>query len=330
MAEDSDRDIAAILLMLLEEGDAATIVGKLAPREIERIGSAMFALGPLEEARIAGALDRFVANAREASDVLVDVEDHVSGVVTRALGANRAPAMLDRIVPATHQEPLPTLKWLSVDDLKLVVENEHPQFVALIIAHVDPAIAAVALSGLGETEQADILYRAATLGPVSASAFAEADALLAEAIGRAGQSRTATAGSPAVAAILNRAAKPTDQRVLRALAKRDRSLAQKIEDEMVVFDDILALADKDLGLVCRTAQSDDLALALKGTTEADRERIFATMSARAADTMRDAIAEQGPAKIADVQLAQRAIIEVARALGEAGSIKLGHGSDDYV
>jgi flagellar motor switch protein FliG len=239
--------------------------------------------------------------------------------------------MLDRIIPEALADPLPTLKWLSVDDLVNLAATEHPQFSALLVAHLEPATAGAVIARMAEADQADILYRAATLGPVSAKAFADADALLAEHIGSSKAIKAdVNAGAPVIAAILNHVPKAVDQRLMRALGKRDKPLAQRIDDDRVVFDDLLALSDKDLGALCRIADATDIAMALKGIAETQRDRIFATMSARAADTMRDAIAEQGPTKLAEVQAAQRAIIAQAKTMNDSGAIQLGKGGGDYV
>jgi flagellar motor switch protein FliG len=329
-SEAGKHETAAILLMLLAEEEAAAIVSRLEPQEIERLGSAMFALGSVNENRVTSALDRFVDSAKQQNTISNEVGSHLSGVVTRALGGVRAPAMLDRIIPETLSEPLPSLKWLSVADLTAIARVEHPQFVALLVAHMAPNVAATVIAHLGDAEQADILYRAATLGRVSENAFALADAQLAERIGQGAQTAAATSNAPTIAAVLNHAPKALQQRLMKALMKRDRALGQRIEDELVIFDDVLALSDKDLGIVCRTIDPTDLALALKGVTEIQRDRIFATMSARAADTMRDAIAEQGPARLAEVLVAQKTIVMAAKAMGESGAIQLGQGAEDFV
>jgi flagellar motor switch protein FliG len=331
MPEQANHETAAILLMLLGEEEAAAIVERLDPVEIERVGGAMFALHDVDENRVASALDRFVASAKHISTVTAEVSGHLSGVMTRALGGGRAPAMLDRIIPEALVDPLPTLKWLSVDDLVKLTATEHPQFSALLIAHLDPATAGGVIARMAEEDQADILYRAATLGPVSVQAFADADALLADHIGSGKATKVdAHAGAPMIAAILNHVPKALDQRMMRALGKRDKPLAQRVDDDRVVFDDVLLLADKDLGALCRSADPADIALALKGIPDVQRDRIFTTMSARAADTMRDAIAEQGPTKLADVQAAQRAIIAQAKTMSDSGAIQLGKGDGDYV
>ncbi|WP_293880928.1 FliG C-terminal domain-containing protein [Sphingomonas sp.] len=331
MPERADHETAAILLMLLDEEEAAAIVERLDPAEIERVGGAMFALHDVDEHRVAVALDCFVQSAKDCSTMTSEVSGHLSGVMTRALGGDRAPAMLERIIPEAMADPLPTLKWLSVDDLVSLCATEHPQFTALLIANLAPAAAAAVIARMDDADQADILYRAATLGPVSAQAFADADALLANHIGagKAGRAEV-NAGAPAIAAILNHVPRALDLRMMRALGKLDRPLAQRIDDDRVVFDDLLGLSDKDLGTLCRTTDATEMTLALKGVTDAQRERIFATMSARAADTMRDAIAEQGPTKLADVQAAQRAIIILAKSLSDSGAIQLGKGDGDYV
>ncbi|MDB5713243.1 MAG: flagellar motor switch protein FliG [Sphingomonadales bacterium] len=331
MPDVANHETAAILLMLLAEEEAATIVARLDPSEIERVGGAMFALHDVDEMRVTAALDRFVASARRVSSVDVEVSGHLNNVMTRALGDERAPVMLDRITPDALANPLPTLKWLSEDDLVALGAIEHPQFTALLIAHLEPMMAAAVVGRLADVDQADILYRVATLGVVSAQAFADADALLAAHIGSGKATRSDTkGGAPVIAAILNHVPKVLDQRMMRALAKLDKPLAQRIDEDRVVFDDLLALSDKDLGAVCRTADATEIAVALKGVPDVQRERIFSTMSARAADTMRDAIAEQGPIRLAEVQAAQRAIVSRAKAMSDSGEIQLGQGDGGYV
>jgi flagellar motor switch protein FliG len=331
MPELANHETAAILLMLLAEEEAAAIVERLDPAEIERVGGAMFALHDVDEERVDLALNCFVANAKQLSGVTDGVSGHLSGVMTRALGSGRAPAMLDRIIPDALADPLPTLKWLSVDDLVKLSTTEHPQFTALLVAHLEPSVAGAVIARMPDGEQADILYRAATIGPVSAQAFADADALLADHIGSGATGKAEVhAGAPLIAAILNNVPKALDQRLMRALGKLDKPLAQRIDDDRVVFDDLFKLVDKDLATVCRAASADDVALALMGASEIQRDRILGTMSARAADTLRDAMAEQGPTKIADVQAAQRAIIAQAKAMNESGAIQLGKGDGDYV
>jgi flagellar motor switch protein FliG len=331
MAELPNHETAAILLMLLAEEEAAAIVERLDPAEIERVGGAMFALHDVDESRVDKALNCFVANAKQISGVTDGVSGHLSGVMTRALGSGRAPAMLDRIIPEALADPLPTLKWLSVDDLVKLSTTEHPQFTALLVTHLEASIAAAVIARLPDGEQADILYRAATLGLVSAQALSDADALLADHIGAGAAVKTEVhAGAPLIAAILNNVPKSLDQRLMRALGKLDKPLAQRIDEERVVFENLFDLSDKDLASVCHAANADDVALALMGATDVQRDRILGTMSARAADTMRDAIAEQGPTKITDVQAAQRAIIVHAKTMSESGAIQLGKGDGDYV
>jgi flagellar motor switch protein FliG len=331
MPELANHETAAILLMLLAEEEAAAIVERLDPAEIERVGGAMFALHDVDENRVDLALNCFVANAKQISGVTDGVTGHLSGVMTRALGSGRAPVMLDRIIPEALADPLPTLKWLSIDDLVMLSTTEHPQFTALLIVHLEASIAAAVIARLPDGEQADILYRAATLGSVSAQALSDADALLADHIGAGAADKTELhAGAPLIAAILNNVPKALDQRLMRALSKLDKPLAQRIDEDRVVFENLFDLSDKDLAVVCRAANADDVALALMGATDAQRDRILGTMSSRAADTMRDAIAEQGPTKVTDVQTAQRAIIAHAKTMSESGAIQLGKGDGDYV
>lgn len=324
-------DDAAILLMLLEEQEAASVVSRLDPQAIERIGGAMYGLKDVDEGRVSLALERFLVGARKRTGVDEDVTHHVEKVVRAALPAPRAVEMLERIVPESAAEVLPSLKWLADADLAMVAATEHPQVVALMLIHLPADRGAALIAQFPAEEQADLLYRAATLGPVSPPALAAADALFAEMVGIArSDAKTQPARSGTVAAILNQSSKPNDVKVLKVLAKRDKALAARIEDEMLIFEDLLALDDKDLGTLFRLIDAADLALALRTVEEPARERVLGTMSARAADGLRDTMAEQARVSLTDVQAAQRRVVLEARRLADAGEIVLGTGGGDYV
>jgi flagellar motor switch protein FliG len=129
---------------------------------------------------------------------------------------------------------------------------------------------------------------------------------------------------------MNNTRKGADQRIIRSLAKVDKKLAQTIEDEMFVFDDLLDLDEKNLGTLMRSIDNAILVGALKGADEVLRERMFGCMSSRAADTIRDEIEERGPMRLAEVLEAQKEVLAIARRLSDEGTIMLGGKGDDYV
>ena len=150
-------------------------------------------------------------------------------------------------------------------------------------------------------------------------------------VGRMSSPPAATRGGASEAAkIMNNMRPGSDQRIIRTLAKADKQLAQKIEDEMFIFDDLGALDEKNLGILLRNIENDVLIVALKGCDEKLREKMLGCMSARAADSIRDEMAERGPLRLAEVHDAQKEVLGIARRLADAGTLMLAGRGDDYV
>jgi len=179
--------------------------------------------------------------------------------------------------------------------------------------------------------QEEIVYRIATLGPVSNEALDDLEQLLlrgnmAKKQGGASQ----RGGTIEAAAIMNNVRKDNEQRIIKALAKRDKMVAQTIEEEMFVFDNLIDMDDKNMGTLMRTVDSSILVVALKGANEMLKAKIFGSMSARAAQAIADEIEERGPIRLAEVIDAQKLIIATARRMADAGTIMLGGKGNDFV
>lgn len=323
---------AAILLMLLGEDEAAEVLGRLEPDEVQHLGAAMFGVADVSEAEVDGVLDMFVGRARERTTLGFGAQTQIKAMMERALGSERAENVLARITPRTRSTALDALKWMDAETISGLVQQEHPQIAALVLAHLDPTVAAEVLQLLDESVQTDVVYRIATLGPVTAEALDDLERLLLRQVTRStgGGSSTKRGGAAEAAKIVNNTRTATEQRVIRQLAKLDRLLARTIEDEMFIFDNLMSVEDKDLGTLMRQIDNDLLIVALKGCDEKLKAKILGVMSSRAAQSIQDAIAEKGPMRLAEVQDAQKEILATARKLAEAGTIMLGGKGDDYV
>ncbi len=320
---------AAILMTLLGEAEAAAILAALTPDEARRIGSAMLDVARAKPADIEAALDRFVARSRTMTGLGVDPEPHMRSVFTAALGNVRAENILNDIAPQTAPRALETLRWMTTESISVMLAAEHPQVGALVLACLTPEIAAAVLAPLDEERQSDLLYRAASLNRVSADALADLAALF-DTYAAAPAPGVKIGGRGDAAKIVTKLPKGHDQRVLKRLKKRDKALAQAIEDDMVVFDDLAALDAKSLGTLLRAIDAQLLTLALRGAAAMTIDTMLACLSGRAAQTIRDEMAEGAPIKRADVEAAQKEIATIARRMSEDGDINLGGGSDDYV
>ncbi|MHA6718411.1 flagellar motor switch protein FliG [Sphingomonas sp. RS6] len=324
---------AAVLMMLVGEEEAAAMLQKLDPDEVRELGAAMFAVADVSEAEVEQVLDDFTRKAQARTGIQFDPAPRVEGIMTRALGPDRAGSMLARIAPAQAGAALDMLQWYSAEEIAAMVRDEHPQVAAVLLVHLDPTLAAEVFEHLPEGNQPQILRRIAKLGPVPPEAVESLRALLAE---RSGGTRarasTPLGGTREAAKILSGARKATERRVMPRLAKIDREVARAIEEAMFVFDNLLELDDKNLSTLIRAVDGEVLIKALKGVEEDVRNRFLGCMSSRAADGIRDEMEARGPMKIAEVLEAQKAMVAIGRALVKDGTITMpgGGGEDDYV
>ena len=323
---------AAVLLMLFEEDEAAQILSRLEPEEVRQLGYAMYDVADVEVGEVNSALDQFVNKARGRTTIGYGATNHIRGAMHKALGPERADNMLARITPPTRSTKLAMLKWMEPTEIAAIIEQEHPQIMAIVLAHLEATVAATTLQLLPPEVQDDVVYRIATLGPVSAEALDELEQIFNAGPGPGRQSQTTTkrGGTSEAAAIMNNIRKDHEVRIIKALNKRDRVVAQSIEDELFVFENLLDLADKDLGTLMRGVDSALLVVALKGSSDTLRVKILGCMSQRAAQSIQDEMDERGPMRLAEVLEAQKAIIAEARRLSEEGTIMLGGRGDDYV
>lgn len=319
----------AILMTLLGEAEAVLILAALSPDEARRIGSAMLDVAQASPADIEAALDMFVARSRGASGIGIDPEPRIRSVFTAALGNIRAENILSEIAPQGSRRVLEMLSWMKPDTIAALLDAEHPQVGALVLACLTPEMAATVLAGIDEERQSDLIFRAASLTNVGGDALDEL-AHLFERYAGAPAAGVKLGGRSDAAKIVTRLPKGNDRRVLKRLKKRDKNLAQAIEDDMFVFDDLFALDTKSLGALLRTIDAEMLSLALRGAAEPVVEKMLGCLSTRTAQTIRDEMAEGAPVKREEVEAAQKEIAGNARRMGEDGDINLGGGNDDYV
>ncbi|MEM9500577.1 MAG: flagellar motor switch protein FliG [Pseudomonadota bacterium] len=327
----SRADRAAVFLMLLGDDEAAALLSRLGPSELERIGGAMVALGEIDQGSIAEALQDFVSEADRDILPARDRSVQVRVLLERSLGSTKAESMMQRIEPEARPRSIEMARWLAPNVLLKLVEDEHPQVIAALLLLLEPEPAAEVLSGLAEEIQSSVVARVAKIGPVSAQAMAMIDSLLSQRIGTNFGANALVLGGPREAAnLINLAEGELARTVLPAIAQRDERLAEAIEEEMFTFEMLLDLGSKDMGRLLRDVDNEALVDALKGLKEGQREPFFMSMSSRAADGIRDDIDMRGRLAKSEVQAAQRKIVEVARALVDQGEIAMGSDDGEFV
>ena len=330
-----DADRAAVMVMLLDEEQAAGILSQLEPEELRMLGEKMCALGEISPEVIAHAIAGFVAKTEQLGLSAHGRIGQVRSLMTQAVGEVKASNLMQRILPdePISSASLELARWLTPQALIPLIKGEHPQALAVLLVQLDPEVAALVLQSLPADVQSQVVHRIATLGPVSPDALGMLDDLLARRIGECHGNETLRMGGPREAAdIINNAGKGAEKRIMPEINKLDKILARQIEAEMFKFEHLFALDVQAMGSLLREVESDVLIDALKGIGEDQRELFFRAMSSRAADGVRDEIASRGRLKMAEVLEAQKAIIAAARKLAAEGVISFGAGGgdDEYV
>jgi flagellar motor switch protein FliG len=331
LAELDDAGRAAVMMMLLDEHQATQILGQLDPAELRVLGDRMCSLGEIDPATISRTVNDFLGRTEQDGMPASDRIQQVQSLMVGAVGEVKAENLMRSIVPPgqRRQSAIELAKWLDADVLAGLVEGEHPQAIAVLLVQIDPQIAARVLHLLPAGEQPEVVHRIATLGAVSQEALAMLEDLLERRIASVHGSLPLQMGGPVEAAeIINRSGKNIEKQVMTHLAKVDRALARRIEAEMFRFEHLYVLDGQAMGTLLREVESATLIDALKGVSEEERQWFLGAMSSRAADGVRDEIEARGRIKMAEVEAAQKEIIDIARRLAADGLIVFGAGGDD--
>ncbi len=332
-AEISGPTRAAVMMMLLDDTHAASLLAQLEPAELRLLGAKMCEIGEIDADSITQALQGFVDHAAQVTIGNTDRVDQVRQLMTSAVGDFKADNLMQRIAPDAPRpgSSLELARWLTPHALVPLVQGEHPQALAVLLVQLDPDVAAGVLHALPETLQPQVLQRIATLGPVAPEAIAMLEDLLAQRITECHGSSALTMGGVREAAdIINASARAVEKRVMPEIARADKQLAKAIENEMFKFEHLFVLDEKSMGSLLREVDSDTLIAALKGIGAESRDCFFRAMSSRAAEGVRDEIEARGRMKMAEVVEAQKAVVAAARRLAAEGTIVFGAGDDDYV
>jgi flagellar motor switch protein FliG len=323
---------SAILMMLIGEDEASEILRNLSPREVQHLGSAMYSVQGLDQETVNLVLDEFLAIIKAQTSLGMGAGNYIRNVMVKALGEDKSQSVLSRIAPTSSSRPIEILDWMDARSIAELVLDEHPQIIALVISYLDAGLGADVLGLLPETMQAEVIRRIATLKTVGPDALRQLEDVMQRKF-KANTSLRASqvGGVEAAARIMNFTQQAMEGRIMKEIAKGDKSLMLAIQESMFVFDNLIMSDDKSLQTLLRSVDTELLILALKGADEPLRDKLFSCMSKRAAANILDEMEALGPVRLTEVQAAQKEIINVARRLSDEGSIVLaGRGGDDFV
>jgi len=327
--EDEGLHNGAILLLALGEDCAAEVFKHLTPKEVQRLGERMARLTTVSDVQFDAVLRRFETTVESQRSLVSDTSAYVSNVLRLALGEDKAGLLIDRIVQGRDVSGIESLKWMDSPAVAELIRNEHPQIIATILVHLERDHASGVLQCLDDRVRSDVVLRIATLDGIQPNALKELNDVLSKVLAGGDRVRKTPLGGPKAAAeILNFLGSQVEGSVLSTIRGADADLAQKIEDQMFVFNDLLKLDNKAVQLMLREVGGDSLVIALKGADPELRDKILSNMSSRAAENLRDDLDSRGPVRVSEVEAQQKEILKLVRRMADEGQIALGGAGDE--
>lgn len=321
---------AAILLLSLGERLAAEVLKHMSPKEVHKLGLAMAALNKVSQQQVMSTLDELFDQVSSRTPLGVGTENYLRNVLSGALGNDKGNALVNRIMAGENSRGIEALKWMDAPAIARLIRNEHPQIMALVLAHLESELGAEVLNLLPEDLRPDLVTRIAMLDSVPPSALNELDAIFDQQVAQTPDIQTARIGGIKTAAnILTLLDAPAEAAVLEKIKEADPQLGETLDESLFAFENLVTVSDRSIQALLREITNDQLIVALKGCDQALREKFFSNMSRRAAELLRDDLEGTGPVRVSQVEEAQKQIVAAARRMAEAGEIALGKG-DDYV
>ena len=327
--EDQGIQDAAIFLMSLGEEEAAEVFKHLSPKEVQKLGETIAKTRAVSHDRVAQVMQKFTDEAASHSLLVSDTDNYVRAVLKRALGDDKASLLIDRILQGGDVSGIESLKWMDPLSIAELLRNEHPQIVAAILVHLEADQTADVLKNFTERTRNEVMLRIATLEGIQPTALKDLNEVLYKVLAGGDKIRkTSMGGVKTAAEIINMMGTQIENSVIESIRVFDADLAQKIMDKMFTFEDLLKLDGKSIQMVLKEVPSESLVIALKGATSELRELVFANMSTRAAEGLREDLESRGPVRLSEVETQQKEILKIVRRLSDEGQIVLGGGDDE--
>jgi flagellar motor switch protein FliG len=324
-------DKSAIVMLTLGDELAAEVFKHLNAHEVKQISSAMVNMAGFTHDQMAAVLHEFKADSNEYAALSLNTNDYLRSVLIKALGEERASSLLEDLLD-THQgtNGIETLNFMEPQSVFDLIREEHPQIIATILVHLKRNQAADVLGKFDDRERNDIMLRIATFGGVQPAALQELTEVLNNLLHGQNLKRSKMGGVRPAAEILNLMKSQQEESAIEAVRDFDGELAQKIIDEMFLFENLVDVEDRSIQRLLQEVESETLIIALKGADQALREKFFRNMSRRQSDLMTEDLASRGPVRLSQVEAEQKTILNVVRRLAEAGEILIGGSDDAYV
>jgi flagellar motor switch protein FliG len=322
----------AIFLLQIGQERAAKVLRTMRESEVAEIMAEIARLRNVDS----GTADEILGEFRDLAESKITLTsgglELARSILETSVGEQKANEILDRVTAGLVELPFEFLRKADPRQVLSFIQDEHPQTIALVMAHMPPEQAAMVMGGLTENLQRDVACRLATMDRTSPDVIEHVEKVLERKLSSVLQpgELTVAGGVQSLVDILNRSDRATERMILEGLERNDPDLADEVRQRMFVFEDITQLDDRSIQLILRQVDNKDLAIALKGVGQNVRDKILRNLSERAAANLDEEIGLLGPVRLKQVEEAQGAIVRIIRALEESGQLVLSRNSDEFV
>lgn len=312
---------AAVLLLTLTQDQAAEVFKRLPHEAVEEISREIAQVREISADMRREVFSEFYHMAMASQHLSEGGLDYAKTLLTRSLSEEDAKRIIKQVTQQVQTTPFSFLQRAESENLLTFIQDEHPQTIALILAHLQPSKASEILIGLPSQKQIEVVKRIANMEQTNPEVIKEVERGLEHRLSDiVSQTFEKAGGVTSVAEMLNLADRSTEKAIMEGLEAEDPDLVESIRRLMFVFDDVAKVNDKGIQMVLKEIENDTLALALKTASEELKSKIFKNMSERAAQLIQEDMQFMGPVRVSDVEQAQQKIVDVVRRLEDTGEI----------
>lgn len=332
ISELSGKQKAAILMVSLGTEASAKIMKEFDSDMLEELTFEVASLGSVPPELKQQVLSEFGEMLQAKDFISFGGVDYARETLTKAVGSDKATEILAKLESVIKETPFEFVRKADPVQILNFLQDEHPQTIALVLAHLTSPVAATVLAALPEDLQEEVVYRVSSMEQTSPDIIRDVEVVLERKLAAVVRPEmTKVGGIKSVAELLNRVDRSTEKSIFAKLSERDPELANEVRGLMFVFDDIVMVTDAGIQRTLKEIDNKDLSLALKAANEDVKNKIFSNMSSRAAEMISEDMEYMGPVRLRDVEASQSRIVEVIRRLEEAGEIMiLGRGDEDQL
>ncbi len=310
-------------MMSIGEDAAAKVMKFLSQLEINQLSVAMARISSVSKSSVTSVYQEFIDLMLQETSIGIGADAYIRGVLEKTLGAEKAERLVGRLRQGDYFAGIEAIQWQDPRVLAEMIKLEHPQIVAMIFAYLEPEQVDAMIRYLPTELVEQVIPRLATLDSIPPNAIRELNESIEDLLaGEAQQARVSVGGVGMAAKILNRIENDRVQAILKEIGNVDAELAQRLENSMFVFEDLIHVDDRNFQMLLRSIDQKLLVSALKGADQALQNKVLNNLSQRAAEMLRDEIGARGPMRVSEVEAAKREIVATAQRLEREGTIIL--------